>query len=370
MTKKPDYLLLDTEFVREKTYFSKLCLVQVSGPGIEPTIIDPLDPDTDMEPLLDALNDPDVVKVLHSAYQDLEIFYHLTGKVPTPIFDTQVAASVLGYGEQVSYAGLCKSICNVEISKSQQFTDWSLRPLSQAQIDYALGDVIYLKDIYLHLRDELKTRGRDSWIEEDIAKLSNPDNYHVYPEKSWERIKMRSDKPRHLGVLREVAAWREEEAMRRNLPKNFVMRDDTVMEIAMTMPKDGKALERVRGFQSSQINKPMGQAMLKAVEKIQNADPDTLPKRPRKKSFPPAKAGALEILKLLLKIKAAESDITPRRIADTDDLQEIVLKGEKADVPAMKGWRYDVFGQYCVDLMEGRIGLSLKDGNVDISDIK
>lgn len=369
MTKKPEYLLLDTEFVREKTYFSKLCLVQVSGPGIEPTIIDPLDPTTDMEPLLEALFDPDVVKVLHSAYQDLEIFYHLTGKVPAPIFDTQVAASVLGFGEQVSYANLCKDICNVEISKSQQFTDWSIRPLSKAQIDYALGDVIYLKDIYLELKKRLKARGREEWIAEDIARLEDPDTYHVHPEQAFEKIKMRSDKPKHLGVLREIAGWRETEAMRRDMPKNFIMRDDTLMEIAMTMPKDAKALERVRGFQSSQIDKPMGKAMLDAVHKIDKADKDTLPQRERKKSFPPQKAGILEMLKLLLKIDAAHHDITPRRIADNDDLQEIAMKGAKADVPAMHGWRYEIFGKKCVDLMEGRIGLSLKDGDIDVSEV-
>jgi ribonuclease D len=370
MNKKPEYLLLDTEFVREKTYFSKLCLVQVSGPGIEPTIIDPLDPTTEMEPLLEALNDPDVIKVLHSAYQDLEIFYHLTGKVPAPIFDTQVAASVLGYGEQTSYANLCKSICDQDISKAQQFTDWSIRPLSQAQIDYALGDVIYLKDIYLDLKQRLKDRGREEWIAEDVAKLENPDNYHVHPEKTWEKIKMKSDKPRHLGVLKEIAAWRESEAMRRNQPKNFVLRDDTLMEIAMTMPTDGKALERVRGFQAGQINKAMGQAMLAAVDKTTKADPDTLPKRPRRKSFPPHKAGVLEMLKLLLKIEAAHHDITPRRIADNDHLQDIALHGEKADVPAMKGWRFDIFGSKCVDLMEGRVGLSVKDGEIEMSKVE
>jgi len=370
MTKKPEYLLLDTEFVREKTYFSKLCLVQVSGPGIEPTIIDPLDPDTDMEPLLEALNDPDVIKVLHSAYQDLEIFYHLTGKVPYPIFDTQVAASVLGYGEQVSYANLVKDICKIEISKSQQFTDWSLRPLSQAQIDYALGDVIYLNDIYLHLKEELKSRGREKWIEEDINKLQDTDHYHVHADKTWERIKMRSDKPHHLGVLKEIAAWREKEAMRRDVPKTFVMRDDSLMEIAMTMPQDAKALERVRGFPSSQVSKPMGRAMLDAVHKVKAMDKDQLPHKQRKKPFPPDKSGLLEILKLMLKIKAAENDITPRRIADNDDLQMIALQGDKADVPAMKGWRHDIFGCHCVDLMRGKIGLSLKDGEIHMFAIK
>jgi len=369
MNKKPEYLLLDTEFVREKTYFSKLCLVQVSGPGIEPTIIDPLDPTTEMQPLLDALHDPEVVKVLHSAYQDLEIFYHLTGKVPAPIFDTQVAASVLGFGEQVSYANLCKDICNVEISKSQQFTDWSIRPLSQAQIDYALGDVIYLKDIYLELKKRLAERGREEWILEDIERLENPDTYRVDPQKSWEKIKIRSDKPKNLGVLREIAAWRETEAMRRDMPKNFVIRDDALMEIALTMPKDGKALERVRGFQSSQVGKPMGQTMLDAVHKILQADDATLPKRAKRRNFPATKAGILEMLKLLLKIDAAQHDITPRRIADTDDLQTIALKGANADVPAMRGWRFEIFGKKCVDLMEGKVGLSLKNGEIDVSEV-
>ncbi len=370
MGNKPEYLLLDTEFVREKTYFSKLCLVQVAGPGIEPTIIDPLNPDTDMEPLVDALFDKDVIKVLHSGYQDLEIFYHLTGKVPAPIFDTQVAASVLGYGEQVSYANLVKDICGIEISKSHQFTDWSIRPLSEAQIDYALGDVIYLDEVYHAMRKELKKRKRESWILEDIATLENPKTYAVNPKQAWEKIKMRSDKPRHLGVLREVAAWREREAMRRNMPKNFIMRDDTLMEIAMTMPQDEKALERVRGFPNGHVNKPMGQAILEAVATVRDADPETLPKREKKKQFPHNKNGILEMLKLLLKIDAAQHDITPRRIADTDDLQEIALKGEKADVPAMHGWRYEIFGSKCVDLMRGRIGLSLKNGEIDISAVQ
>lgn len=370
MPKKPDYLLLDTEFVREKTYFSKLCLVQVAGPGIDPMIIDPLNPDTDMEPLIEALFDKDVVKVLHSGYQDLEIFYHLTGKVPAPIFDTQVAASVLGYGEQVSYANLVKDICGIEISKSHQFTDWAVRPLSEAQIDYALGDVLYLDEVYHTIKKQLKTRKRDKWIAEDIAALENPDTYAVDPYKAWEKIKMRSDKPKHLGILREVAAWREREAMRRNMPKNFIIRDDTLMEIAMTMPKDKKALERVRGFPNGHVDKPMGHAMLEAVQMIMEADPKSLPKRDKKKPFPQNKTGILEMLRLLLKIEAAQHDITPRRIADTEDLQDIAMKGDKADVPAMKGWRYEIFGSKCVDLMEGRVGLSLKNGEIDISKVE
>ena len=367
MSKKPEYLLLDTEFVREKTYFSKLCLVQVAGPGIEPTLIDPLNPATDMAPLIEALEDPDVIKVLHSGYQDLEIFYHLTGKVPAPIFDTQIVASVLGYGEQASYANLTKEICGVEISKAQQFTDWSRRPLTDDQIKYALGDVIYLEQIYHTLKDELKKRGRESWIAADMERLGNPDTYAIDPYAAWEKIKMRSDKPKHLGVLREVAAWREEEAARRDMPKNFIMRDDTLMEIAMTMPADAKALERVRGFPKGQIDKPMGKAMLAAVQKIKSMDAKDLPQREKKKPFPQSKAGVLEMLKLLLKIETAHHDIIPRHIASTDDLQEIAMNGNDADVPAMTGWRFEIFGSKCVDLMEGRIGLSLKNGEIDIS---
>jgi len=369
MTQKPDYLLIDTEFVREKTYFSKLCLIQITGPGIEPTIIDPLDTATDMTDIESMLFDPSIEKVLHSGYQDLEIFYNLYGKVPAPIFDTQVAASVLGYGDQVSYANLCKDICHVEISKSQQFTDWSIRPLSQAQIDYALGDVIYLDAIYHAMKDRLKERGRAAWIAEDIAALQSPDTYHVDPMQAWERIKIRSDKPKHLGILREIAAWREKEAMRKNMPKNFLLRDETLMEIAMTAPKDESALSRVRGFPNGQIKRPMGQAMLDAVKYIKTMDPGTLPKRERRKNFPANKAGILEMLRLLLKIDAAQHDLTPKRIASTEDLQDIALHGAAANVPAMNGWRYEVFGSKCVDLMEGRIGLSLKDGEIDISEI-
>lgn len=370
MNKKPDYILVDTEFVREKTYFSKLCLIQIAGPGIEPQIIDPLKPETDLQPLLEALDDPDVVKVFHSGYQDLEIFYHLTGKVPSPVFDTQVAASVLGYGDQVSYAALVKNICAVEISKSHQFTDWSLRPLSKAQTDYALGDVIHLDKIYHTLKQRLKERERESWIEEDHAWLENPATYHNHPENAWERIKISSDKPKHLGILREIAAWREEQAIKRNLPRNFIIRDEPLMEIAMTMPKDAKALARVRGFPSDHAERPMGNAMLDAVRKIAEADPATLPRREKGKPFPPSKAGILEILRMLLKIEAAQNDITPKRLADSDDLQAIAMNGQKADVPAMHDWRFEIFGSKALDLMQGKVGLSIKSGQVDISPIQ
>lgn len=362
--------MIDTEFLREKTYYSKLCLIQIAGPGIEPHIIDPLDSSSNLEPLVDMLKDPKITKVMHSGYQDMEIFYNMLGWVPAPIFDTQIAASVLGYGEQVSYAGLCKDICNAEISKSQQFTDWSRRPLSQAQIDYALGDVIYLDKIYHVLKNELDKRGRNAWVAEDMAALANPDTYAAQPDKAWEKIKIRSDKPKHLGTLREVAAWREKEAMRRDMPKNYILRDETLMEIAMTMPRDKTALERVRGFPASQLDKPMGRAMLDAVHKIANANTATLPVREKRKNFPPGKAGILEILRLLLKIEAAQNDVIPRRIADLDDLQDIALYGDKADVPAMHGWRYDIFGSKCMDLMHGKVGICVKKGQIDIGPLK
>ena len=365
MTKKPPYILIDTEFVREKTYFSKLCLIQVSGPGIEPHYIDPLDKETDLAPLIDMLSDPDITKVMHSGYQDMEIFYNLmNGKVPAPVFDTQIAASVLGYGEQVSYANLVKDICGVEISKSQQFTDWSIRPLSQDQIDYALGDVIYLDKIYHVLRDRLAERGRDTWVIEDFERLADPDTYAPTPMQAFEKIKMRSDKPRHLGILREIAAWREGEAMRRDMPKNFIARDDTLMEIAMTMPKDKNALKRVRGFPASQLDKPFGKAMLDAVHKIHAMDVSDLPKRKKKKPLPSSKTAVLEILRLLLKIEAAQNDMTPNRIANKDELELIALKGSDANVPAMKGWRFDVFGSKCANLMSGKAGLFIQNGKI------
>ena len=371
MTKKPEYLLIDTEFVREKTYFSKLCLIQVAGPGIEPHYIDPLDKSTDLAPLIAMLKDKDIVKVLHSGYQDMEIFYHLmNGEVPSPVFDTQIAASALGYGEQVSYANLVKDICDVEISKSQQFTDWSIRPLSQAQIDYALGDVIYLDKIYHVLRDKLAERGRDKWVIEDFDRLADPETYAPKPMLAYEKIKMRSDKPKHLGVLREVAAWRETEAMRRDMPKSFIARDDSLMEIAMTMPTDKTALSRVRGFPASQIDKPFGKAMLDAVHKVLAMDAKDLPKRERKRSLPSSKMAVLEMLRLLLKIEAAQNDMTPSRIADKDELEEIILHGEKADVPAMHGWRYEIFGSKCTKLMSGESGLFIKNGKIELKNVK
>lgn len=367
MSTKPEYILIDTEFVREKTYFSKLCLIQVSGPGIEPHYIDPLDQNTNLAPLKEMLLDPDITKVLHSGYQDMEIFYKLLdGKVPAPIFDTQIAASVLGYGEQVSYANLVHDICGVEISKSQQFTDWSIRPLSQAQIDYALGDVIYLDKIYHELKQRLNDRNRAKWIIEDFDKMALPETYAPTPETMYERIKMRSSKPKHLGILKEIAAWREKEAMRRDLPRNYVVRDDTLMEIAMTMPKDKTALARVRGFPSSQVDKPFGKAMLDAVKTVQSMDNDQLPKPKAKRSFPNGKMPILEIIRLLLKIVAAENDLTPSRIADKDDLEQIALHGEQANVQAMQGWRYELFGSKCKNIMDGQVGIYLNNGKIEI----
>jgi ribonuclease D len=368
--KKPDYILIDTEFVREKTYFSKLCLIQVAGPGIDPHYIDPLDEKTDLQPLFDMLFDPEIIKVLHSGYQDLEIFYHLCGKVPAPIFDTQVAASVLGYGDQVSYANLVRDVCGVEISKSHQFTDWSIRPLSQAQIDYALGDVIYLDDVYHKMVAELDKRGRRDWVGDDLAALQDPSTFAVDPMRAWEKIKMRSDKPKHLGALQLLAAWREERAMVKDLPKGFILKDDALMEIAMTAPKNAKDLARVRGFPESQVDRGMGKAFLDIVHKIQNTDPKDLPKREKKKPLPASKSGILEILRLFLKIIAAEHDLTPKRIADSDDLETIAMYGEKADVPAMRGWRYKIFGSKCVELMDGKAGLAVKNGKVEISPVK
>jgi ribonuclease D len=367
MSTKPDYILIDTEFVREKTYFSKLCLIQVSGPGIEPHYIDPLDSNTDLTPLKDMLLNPDITKVMHSGYQDMEIFYKLLdGRVPSPVFDTQIAASVLGYGEQVSYANLVKDICDVEISKSQQFTDWSIRPLSQAQIDYALGDVIYLDQVYQVLKQRLTDRNRTKWIIEDFKKLANPDTYTPTPDTMYEKIKMRSSKQKHLGILKEIAAWREKEAMRRDMPRNYVARDDTLMEIAMTMPNDTNALSRVRGFPSSQVGKPFGKAMLNAVKTIKSMDNENLPNPRPKRSFPSSKAPILEMLRLLLKIVAVQNDLTPSRIADKDDLEQIALNGKQADVKAMQGWRYELFGSQCSGLISGKAGIYISDGKIEL----
>jgi ribonuclease D len=353
------FLTIDTEFLRDKTYYPVLCLVQMAGPGVDAAAIDPLADSLDPTPVIELLADTNVVKVFHAARQDIEIFYNLTKTIPAPIFDTQVAAMVCGYGDQIGYNNLVQNICNEQLDKGSQFTDWSRRPLSGRQMSYALHDVTYLRDIYLHLEDVLKREGRHGWMEEEMAVLTNPATYENPVEDAWQRIKIRSDRPKVLAVLREVAAWREAEAQRRDIPRNRVVRDETLAEVALNAPETVEELSHVRGLGGDMAKGRVGQAILAAIRKGLDTPKDQCPQGEKRVHFPRELEPVLEMLKMLLKIQCAQTGVAPRLVASSDDL-ELLAMDDNADIPALKGWRHEIFGREALALKSGKVALTLK----------
>ncbi len=365
--RKEPFLTIDTEFLRDKTYYPQLCLVQMAGPGIDAAAIDPLS-DIDLAPLFELLADEKVVKVFHAARQDVEIFYNLTEKIPHPIFDTQVAAMVAGYGDQIGYYNLVQNICNQQLDKGSQFTDWSRRPLSGKQMSYALHDVTYLRDIYLHLDKVLKREGRHGWMDEEMAVLTTPSTYQNPHEDAWQRIKIRSDRPKVLAVLREVAAWREAEAQRRDVPRNRVVRDETLAELALNAPETVEELSHVRGLGGDMAHGRLGQALLAAIRKGLDTPKDQCPQGERRSHFPQDLTPVLEMLKMLLRIQCAEHGVAPRLVASSDDL-EMLAMNDNADIAALKGWRHEIFGREALAMKSGKVALTLKDkkiGKIDL----
>lgn len=358
-----DFITIDTEFLREKTYYPKLCLVQLATPQKEAKAVDPLAKGIDLSPLFELLQDKNTLKVFHAGRQDLEIFYQLTEQVVSPIFDTQIAAMVCGFGESAGYEKLVNAICDAKIDKSAQFTDWSLRPLSEDQINYALGDVTHLCDIYLHLKSELEKRNRTSWVMEEKAILESPDTYNNSPEKAWERVKIRSPKPKTLAVLREVAAWRESLAQKRNIPKNWVMRDETLADMANQAPTNRNKLSKIRNISKEFTDGKSCERLLKVIQKGLDAPQDTWPKVQKKQQPSPNILAIIDILKMLLKIQNCENQVASKIIASTADLEAIALD-DNADVPALKGWRKEIFGQDALDLKHGKLAIGLKNGRV------
>ncbi len=358
------FITVDTEFLREKTYYAQLCLVQVAGPEGDAAAIDPLEGGLDLTPLYDLLANENVLKIFHAARQDLEIFYNLTEKIPHPLFDTQVAAMVCGYGEQIGYTNLVKAITDVQLDKAQQFTDWSRRPLSKKQVAYALDDVTYLRDVYHALAAELEDKGRTKWVAQEMDILTSPDTYKNPPEDAWQRIKVRTHKPRVLAVLREAAAWREHEAQHRDVPRNRVVRDETLADLAAHPPETMEALGRIRGFSPDMARGRLGKGVLEAVKIALALPKDQCPQPEKKDKLPLEHAPALEMLKMLLRIQAAENGVAAKLIANSDDLQELARHGMKADVPALKGWRYEVFGKEAEAMLKGRLSLTLKNGAI------
>ncbi len=363
-----EYITIDTEFLREKTYFPKLCLVQLSSPDKRAKAIDPLAEGINLEPLFDLLENKNVLKIFHSGRQDLEIFYNLTGKVVAPFFDTQIAAMVCGYGDSVGYENIVRNVTGVQVDKSSQFTNWSLRPLSDKQITYALGDVTHLCDVYLSLKAELEQRGRTSWVAQEDKILTNPDTYANDPYKAWERIKIRSPKPKSLAVLRELAAWREMTAQKRDIPKPWVIRDDALSDMANQAPRDAKQLAKIRNVSKEMAEGRTGKQLLETIAKAINSPKDSWPIPKKKQQIPPTALAIIDILKMLLKVQSAEHDVAAKIIASAADIEAIAIN-DKADVPALSGWRKEVFGAEAIAVKHGRLAIGLKDGKITKFDI-
>lgn len=357
-----DYVTVDTEFLREQTFWPQLCLIQLAGPKAE-AVVDPLHPGIDLAPFYKLMADDRIVKVFHAARQDIEIVYTKAGLVPTPVFDTQVAAMVCGFGESISYVNLVKRISGADIDKSSRFTDWSRRPLSEKQLVYALGDVTHLRDVYRALKSELDATGRIGWLTEEMATLTNPETYDTSPDKAWQRLKLRVKNKKSLAVLVELAAWRERLAQDQDVPRGRILRDDALYDIANQMPKSPEELGQLRtlsdGFGRSQRAKDI----IEAVKAGLARDPKSLPKLERGDALSAEATATLELLKVLLKSAAAEHRVAPRMIADSDALEQLATEAEP-DIPTLHGWRRKLFGENALRLKRGELALTLVNGEV------
>jgi len=352
-----DFITIDTEFMRERTYWPKLCLVQLGGPQ-DVVAVDPLSKDMDLKPLFELLANTKIIKVFHAARQDVEIFVNLTGQVPQPMFDTQVAAMVCGFGDAASYETLADRLAGAKIDKSSRFTDWSNRPLSERQIEYALGDVSHLRTVYVKLRDQVIKSGRAEWVQEEMAVLTNPATYQINPQEVWRRFKWRADKPRLRAVLRELAAWREIEAQRLNVPRGRVLRDEALAEIANHPPETIHDLARVRGLSTGFAESRQGAEILAAVARIKTLPPEQYPAGDKRRVLPSGLGPVVDLLKILLKQVSEEHGVASKLIANVDDLEDIAAD-DNAEAPAMRGWRRELFGNTALALKRGELALSV-----------
>jgi ribonuclease D len=355
------FVTVDTEFLRETTYYPKLCLIQLASPD-EAVLIDPLAPDLDLAPFFGLMVNEAVVKVFHAARQDLEIVWMLGRVLPTPLFDTQVAAMVCGYGDSVGYEQLANDLAKARIDKSSRFTDWSRRPLNEAQLVYAEADVTHLRAIYLALKADLESTGRESWVAEEMAVLNSPDTYEVKPENAWQRLKGRIRKPKELAALMELAAWREREAQHRDVPRQRVLKDDALMDIVQRTPRSVEALAELRSVPNGFERSRSGGEVLAAIERGLSLDPKTLPRLERERGRG-GNGAVLDLLKVLLKAVAEAERVAPKIIASSDDL-EAIASDDGADVPALQGWRREVFGEKALALKSGTLGLRVIRGRV------
>lgn len=359
--KTAPYIALDTEFLRDSSYWPKLCLLQIAGPTVE-AIVDPLAEGIDLSPFFALLTITEIVKVLHAGRQDIEIFWNLGHITPTPLFDTQIAAMVCGFGESASYETLVRKLAGVQLDKSARFTDWSRRPLSNRQLEYALGDVTHLRVVYEKLAKELADTGRGPWVAEEIAALQNENLYILKPEDAWRRLKPRTSSKKFMAMLATLAAWRETEAQTRDTPRGRVLKDEALLEVASTAPTTPEALEQIRavpkGFGASRL----GKSLLEAVAAGKTAAPPVMTgMASHKRSDPPT--ANVDLLKTLLRLKAEQAGVAPRLIASSDEVERLAAFDDEEST-TRTGWRAEVFGNDARALREGKLGLAIRDGKV------
>ncbi|MCZ4260312.1 ribonuclease D [Limimaricola sp. G21655-S1] len=373
---KHAYVTVDTEFLRERTYYSKLCLIQLAHPGEDgpdggegsAVLVDPLAGDgLDLAPLYTLFRDPGVVKVFHAARQDLEIFQVEAGLIPAPLFDTQVAAMVCGFGEQAGYETLARKIAKAEIDKSSRFTDWSRRPLSEAQKAYALADVTHLRVIYEWLAAQLKKSGRARWVAEEMAVLNDPSTYRVDPAEAWQRVKTRSNSPKFIAALRELAQFREAYAQERDVPRSRVFKDDALVELASTRPASEKDLGRSRLLLREARKGEIADGILAAIERASNLPADKMPKAEKPRDQLQVNPALADLLRVLLKARSEAEGVAPKLIASSAELDALAA-GER-EVHALYGWRREVFGEQALALCEGRVALAAKGAQVVTVDL-
>jgi len=358
-----DFVCIDTEFMRESTFFSILCLVQVATQEDE-AIIDPLAKDIDLTPLKALLIDKSVTKVLHAARQDMEIFYRICDAVPGPIFDTQIAGMALSLGDSAGYGALVKARLDINLDKGARFTDWSRRPLTDKQLSYALADVTHLRDLYPALQAELKESGRLDWVLEEMSQHMDESLYTFEPEEAWKRLKLRGNKKHYLATLKAAAAWRERQAIKKDIPRRRVLKDDAIYDLAQQRPRTIEALAKLRGiprgFEKSSTAKELVDSLSAAMD---NAD-DYAPPAPKIKHMPPALGPRIEMLKTLLRLRTEVEGIATRLVANARDIEQLAAFGDRAEIDALKGWRRDIFGQDAIDMLRGKIALRLEGENV------
>lgn len=364
---KARFVAVDTEFMRENTFWPELCLIQLADEN-EAAAIDPMAPGIDLSPLLALMTKTEtVLKVFHAGGQDIEIIYNLTGTTPHPLFDTQIAAMALGQGEQVGYSNLVDQWLGISLDKGARFTDWARRPLDKRQIDYAIGDVTHLAKIFPRMLDKLVRTGRGAWLDHEMERLADANNYVTQPADAWQRVKIASRKPDVLGRLRALAAWREHEARTKNLPRGRIVKDETMADLALHPPRTQGDLTRVRGLSASWGGNDIGGRLMAALANAEPLPPDAMPVRDDRKPGL-GKDGALiaDLLKLLLKIRAKESNVAPRLLARSDDL-EMLASGVRNGLSILEGWRFDQFGRDALDLVEGRLAFAVTNGRLKMT---